>query len=74
MVPKIGEDTRSPDDPSWTYSTLVALTLLCNEEGTGIEGGGILEASMGCQILAELDESLMLSFQAVPWEPYISVQ
>jgi len=39
MVPRIGEETRSPEEPSWTYTTLVAFTLLCSEAGTG--GAGI---------------------------------
>ena len=43
MVPRIGEETRSPEEPSWTYSTLVAFTLLCNEAGTGGAGIFLLE-------------------------------
>lgn len=35
MVPKIGLETRRPEEPSWTYSTLVASRLLCSEAGTG---------------------------------------
>ena len=35
MVPRIGEETRSPEEPSWTYSTLVPFRLLCSEAGRG---------------------------------------
>ena len=34
MAPKIGEETRSPEEPNWTYSTLVAFRLLCSEVGS----------------------------------------
>ena len=43
MVPKIGAETRSPEDPSWIYSTLVAFRLLCSEAGTGGAGIFLLE-------------------------------
>lgn len=35
MVPRIGTETRSPEEPSLTYSTFVAFALLCSEAGTG---------------------------------------
>ena len=38
-------ETRSPEDPNWTYSTLVAFTLLCSEAGTGGAGIFLLEVS-----------------------------
>ena len=34
MAPKIGVETRSPEEPNWTYSTLVAFRLLCSEAGS----------------------------------------
>ncbi len=43
MVPRIGTETRSPEEPNWTYSTLVAFTLLCSEAGTGGTGIFLLE-------------------------------
>lgn len=43
MVPRIGAETRRPEEPSWTYSTLVAFTLLCSEAGTGGAGIFLLE-------------------------------
>ena len=46
IVPRIGVETRSPEDPNWTYSTLVAFTLLCSEEGTGGAGILLLEVSL----------------------------
>lgn len=46
MVPRIGMETRSPEEPSWTYSTLVAFTLRCSEEGTVGAGIFLLEVSL----------------------------
>ena len=43
MVPRIGAETRSPEEPSWTYSTLVAFMLLCSEAGAGSAGIFLLE-------------------------------
>lgn len=53
MVPRIGEDTRSPEEPNWTYSTLVAFTLLFSEAGTGGAGivllGKVFESNVSAQ-------------------------
>lgn len=46
MVPRIGEETRIPEDPNWTYSTLVASKLFCSEAGTG--GAGIFCVFLIC--------------------------
>lgn len=59
MVPRIGAETRSPEEPSWTYSTLVAFTLLCREVGTGSAGIFLLEEVFESKI--SLHEISMLS-------------
>src|SRR2546423_12290115 len=35
MAPRMGRETRRPDDPSWTYETFVPSRLPCSSLGTG---------------------------------------
>ena len=42
MVPRIGEEMRRPEVPSWTYSTFVDERLARREGGVGRVGGGIV--------------------------------
>ena len=39
MVPRIGDEMRRPEVPSWTYSTFVAERLARREGGVGMDGG-----------------------------------
>lgn len=40
-MPRIGEEMRRPEVPSWTYSTFVAVTLARREGGVGRDGWAI---------------------------------
>ena len=59
IVPRIGAETRSPEDPNWTYSTLVAFTLLCSEAGTG--GAGIFNSEVSLNLKAGVHEVSVVS-------------
>ena len=71
-------ETRRPEDPNWTYSTLVAFTLLCSEAGTGSADIFLLEVSLNFQtgvhevslvyaaLLFAYDEAIYIYRQRIP--------